>query len=158
MAFQSIQNSEIAVGASIDNSLLVKIKNNDDALNAKDGLIDVKDSAQDTSIASLQSQITTLSTALGLVTSKANPGYLKIGGLIIQFGTGSQNDATIITYSLPIAYPSNHVAIVVTQSNSGGADPYANGLKVVSQSTTGFTVRALCNVSPVTFNWISIGY
>jgi hypothetical protein len=79
-------------------------------------------------------------------------GYIKLGGLLFQFGTGYNSGNG--TVNLPVAFASNSnwdSCIFFVTPYSGNQSPYMNG-----RSRTTITIAGLAN-SGIWYNWIAIG-
>jgi len=79
-------------------------------------------------------------------------GYIKLGGLFVQFGTGHNSGNG--TVNLPVAFASNSnwdSCIFFVTPYSANQSPYVNG-----RSRTTFAIAGLAN-SGIWYNWIAIG-
>lgn len=92
--------------------------------------------------------------------SLANPGWVKLGPLVIQFGTTSSFnlDSAGNSVTFPITFPTGCLAVVAMASTdngvTGSGTNYGSG--IFNKTTTGFKLNN--DASASTFDYIAIGH
>lgn len=162
MAFQQITNEEIQQGLPIDSGLLLKIKENNDALNQSDLNLLNTDGLLQSSIQSINTEL--LAKMASSFISTNNTDYIRIGDFQICWGVSTKNTNGTATCYFPFTFPQPFIStpVIVNGINSASSgymySVYSFGLSNTQYNATLFENYAgRASSTPITFSYLAIG-